>query len=103
MTDDTAALKNALLSMARYEAIVMPIPCPQALWKWLWAPNHGVPKEDRKFLMNEFCKIVYTKTEQEAEDIFSCLVEDCKHFKFVKHISKLFERNVKMSGVWHTE
>jgi len=42
----------------------------QALWRWLWEHKHGVAKKDRRNLMCEFRRIMYSSTACDAEVAF---------------------------------
>lgn len=71
MTDDSDAERNALQTCWPQSSLKLCLfHVPQAVWRWLWSEAHGIAKEDRKTLMTEFRKIMYSLTEDEAGNAF---------------------------------
>ena len=71
ITDDSDAERNSLHSCWPLSFLKLCLfHVPQAVWRWLWAEQHGISKEDRRDLMTEFRRIIYSRTEDEAEVAF---------------------------------
>ena len=76
ITDDSDAERNALHSCwpdSDFKLCLFHV--PQAVWRWLWVDQHAIYKEHRRFLMNEFRRIINCTTESEAEIAFQEALE----------------------------
>ena len=75
MTDDAAAMKIALASVwPGTPQLLCLFHVLQALWRWLWDPNHRVPKEERKSLMNDLKRVMYSTSMIEADSNMDSIV-----------------------------
>lgn len=67
LTDDCDAERTALQTCwPNADLKLCLFHVPQAVWRWLWADNHKISKDDRKQLMTEFRRIVYCMNETDA-------------------------------------
>ena len=72
MTDDSDAERNALRNCWPQLSLKLCLfHVPQAVWRWLWLDAHGIAKDDRRTLMSEFRKIMYSSNEEEAGNAFN--------------------------------
>ena len=97
MTDDADAMKNALASVwPGTRQLLCLLHVLQALWRWLWDKNHRVPKEERKNLMNDFKRVMYSTSMEEADSNMSSIVcntdDEAMNSPFSRHVAKLYER-----------
>lgn len=101
MTDDSAAERNALLSVFSVSENERPIlylcifhVC-QAFWRWLWDSHNNILKENRRYVMKLFQNIMYALTVEEANDYFNEFMKDNivqKYDNLKTHVSKFWLR-----------
>lgn len=48
----------------------------QAFWRYLWDSKHGVSKDDRPFIYNQFKDCGYAKSVEQFESLYSNMLED---------------------------
>jgi len=72
MTDDSDAEHNALKKIwPSSNCKLCLFHVPQAVWRWLWNSKNKIKHEDRKDLMIEFQKVMYSETKTEAESSYN--------------------------------
>lgn len=96
MTDDCLALRNSLRAMYPNSTFVLCIfHLAQAMWRWLWSCQHGIPKVHRPQLMREFQRLIYANSPATLEHLYKAFIEDPvarEHPQFLKHLAEVYGR-----------
>jgi len=104
MTDDSDAERNALHGCWPQSALKLCLfHVPQAVWRWLWSEPHGIAKDDRKTLMAEFRKIIYSFTEDEASNAFDEAFNSetaVEYKKYQEYLQSWWDRRELWSMPW---
>lgn len=96
LTDDSEAERNALKSVFPSSVLLL---CTfhmcQAFWRWLWESKHNIAQPDRKVIMLQFQELMYAKTHEDCEELFSDLIKylEKKPYDNLKlHLEQLWGR-----------
>lgn len=107
MTDDSAAERNALKTIFPNSRLLL---CcfhvAQAFWRWLSSATHRIDISKRQSIMSRFSKLMFAKTDSEAEKIFEELILDdyvksCTNL--VQHLKKIWERKMEWCTAYRTD
>jgi len=94
MTDNCDELKDALhATWPRSRLLLCIFHLMQQVWRWLFDKKHGILQADRPAIMMKFRKIVYSDIEEQTDEFFNDLLEDCRDVypKLKSYLITLFE------------
>lgn len=107
ITDDSDAERNALQAVWPDAILRLCLfHVPQAVWRWLWSAAHSIAKEDRQILMAEFRQIMYSVTEQDAENAFVEALNSetaSVYDNYQKYLETWWERKELWCLAWRSE
>lgn len=72
----------------------------QALWRWCWAANHNVLKDDRPVLFKAFRKLLYSKTREEYDSNLNEFHENEVVEKYPNFIAHVEQSYLSRSSQW---
>lgn len=96
MSDDSKAERNALNEIFPEATLLLCIfHVLQATWRYLWDSNHGVILKHRQILYNEIKHMMYSKSNEELELLYTKVIQNNltkKYPKFESYVLNLYER-----------
>ncbi|XP_062391790.1 uncharacterized protein LOC134079728 [Sardina pilchardus] len=96
MTDDCQALRQAVLDVyPQTHPILCVFHILQAMWRWLWDANNGVPKTHRQHLLQLFKVLVYARSPSDLDASYHQAIQDSiasQYQKYTKHLAAVFKR-----------
>lgn len=97
MTDDSKPEREALHDIWPLAVLLLCLfHICQAVWRWLLDGKHGIRKDHRQSFMHDFLLLCRSKTESEANELYSISVHNARNYpSYLEYLKGLWARRAE--------